>query len=332
MLTIQEVKTMYFDKQALREPVRKLRRIDGGDIRWYYTIENGEIIWMISVTSLISSTMPMGEQLIKWIADRGYEQAKKERDEKARYGTAMHIAFGKFLLGKFDLNYTAIVQFLLNEGVPVSYANQLQKDVLSFAQFCNDYDVKPLAVEILLSDTDLGLAGACDLVCQMTVSRKRVIAMLDFKSGRKGFWEEAEIQLQAYKTLFENEFPDITIERLYNWSPKDWIKSPTYNLVDQTDKRSGQKLEHMIELFRLSGVQKPSPRIEVRGSIGLGMSLNDKFRVIDFEQFIKETDDYFRQYINIPNVSVAEDVPFLTDDEVVESPFNFDVKTNYLDF
>lgn len=317
-ITIEEVRAMYFDADALREPFRKLRRIDGGDLRWYYTIENDEIIWFISVTSLIKSTMPTSPYLIKWMVENG-ENAEIIRDEKANYGTAMHIAISNYLLGKFNLRYSSVVEFLMQNGVSTHYTKQLQKDVLSFAQFCNDYDVKPLAIEIMLSNIELGLAGACDLVCQMTVNRKRVVAMLDFKSGRKGFWEDHEIQLHAYKRLFESEFRDVIIEKLFNWSPKDWVKEPTYNLKDQTNSQSGKKLDYLVELFRLSGNKKPSSQIEVVGEIGLGMAVNDKFRIVDFEQFIRENDEYFNQYIPIASTS-----PFLTDDDIeveVESPF-----------
>jgi len=337
MLTIEEVKALYFDADALREPTRKLRRIDGGDLRWYYTVENDEIFWFISVTSLIKSTMPTSPQLLKWMIENG-ENAEIIRDEKASYGTAMHIAIGKYLLGSFNLEYKAIKEFLAINNVDSGYATQLQKDVLAFAQFCNDNDVKPLAIEVMLSDFESGVAGACDLVCQMTFNRKRIVAMIDFKSGRKGFWEDQEIQLHIYKRLFESEFTDIRIEKLFNWSPKDWTKEPTYNLKDQTEAKSAKKIDCLIELFKLSNNQKPSPRIDVFGEIGLGMTVNDKFRIMDLEKFIRENDEYFNQFITIPtstpgrisrpqngSVVVTENVPFLTDDDVpfdeVESPF-----------
>lgn len=336
-MTIQEVQTLYFDKKALREPSRKLRRVDGGDLRWYYSIEDGQILWFISVTSLLSATMPMGEHLLKWYADRGMEKALAERDEKAAYGTAMHVACEKVALDKFSLDYQSVCEFLLRHGVATSYANQLQKDTLSFAQFCKDYEVRPLAVEVLLSNKELGLAGACDLVCEMTFNRKRIIAMIDMKSGRKGFWEEAEIQLHAYKRLWESEFPDVTIDKVFSWSPKDWTSSPTYNFKDQSNSNNANKLDHLLAIFRLSGVEKPKPHIEFSGEIGLGDTLNDKFRVLSIEDYIVQNESYFREYIEV-GVSDDEDSQeyILVDEEFVESPFGDtekkSVKTNYLDF
>jgi len=330
-ITIEEVRAMYFDTDALREPARKLRRLDGGDLRWYYTIENDEIIWFISVTSLIKSTMPTSPQLIKWMVEHG-ENAEAIRDEKANYGTAMHIAIGQYLLGKFNLEYNSVKEFLAENKVESFYTSQLQKDVLAFAQFCNDYDVKPLAIEVMLSDLKSGIAGACDLVCQMTVNRKRIVAMIDFKSGRKGFWEDNEIQLHAYKRLFESEFADIRIEKLFNWSPKDWTKEPTYNFKDQSESNSAKKLDYLIELFKISNKQKPSPRIQVNGILRFGEPVGNKFKFIDLENYIRENDEYFKQYITIETKQ-----EYLSDDDA-EVPF-FDERTsvqkqttNYLDF
>lgn len=336
MLTIKEIQALYFDKTALREPLRKLRRVDGGDLRWYYTIENDEIVWFISVTSLLTATMPMSEHLLKWIADRGIEKANQERDEKAAYGTAMHIACERYLLDKFNLKYDEVCAFLYENSVPLKYANQLQKDILSFAQFCMDRDVKPLAVEIMLSDTELRLAGACDLVCQMTFNGKKIIALVDMKSGRKGFWEESEIQLHAYKQLFEKEFDDIKIDKVFSWSPKDWISTPTYNLKDQTNSSNADKLSHLLEIFKISNPPKPSPRIMVDGTIRLGEPVGNKFKVIDLEDYIRFNDNYFTSHIPVKEMIEPTKVDYLTDDDIeVENPFDVlqpKKEINYMDF
>ena len=59
--------------------------------------------------------------------------------------------------------------------------------------------------------------------------------MIDFKSGRKGFYESHVHQLYLYKDMWEENYPDIPVQSVFNWSPKDWRKSPTYNFECQDD-------------------------------------------------------------------------------------------------
>ncbi len=87
---------------------------------------------------------------------------------------------------------------------------------------------------------------------ELTQKRERVLAIVDFKSGKKGSFPSYRIQLQACKDIFQENFPDFPeIEKFYNLSPKDFTGSqPTYTLTDQTDKLNPNKYVAYIEIAK----------------------------------------------------------------------------------
>jgi hypothetical protein len=116
-----------------------------------------------------------------------------------------------------------------------------------------EHEVRPIAIELVLT-SKMGFASAIDLVCEMTIGTsangkilkkdinngtcQRVTAIVDWKSGN-GFYESHAFQLEAYKKLVDEHFPDLNIEKLYNLSPKaDSLKC---EMKDQTNV-AGQKI------------------------------------------------------------------------------------------
>ena len=257
-LTMEEVRAMYFDREALIEPSYKLYQLNGGGKRYYYRYnEDGTTEFFPSVTTILRHTMPVNPFLLDWMLGKGKEEAERYRDERAAYGTFMHAQFESLLINRcydLDLLKESLRNYIEVNKLPdnfIFYADDLKKDMLAFAQFVRDYDVRPLAVEISLVSEKYGIAGMIDLPCTMKKSLKsdeRVTAIVDFKSGRKGFWEEHEIQLHMYKLIWNENYPDNPVERVYNFSPEDWRKKPTYNFADQTDKKSAQKVEALLQI------------------------------------------------------------------------------------
>jgi hypothetical protein len=277
--------------ELLVEP-RPMYRIDVGTGRHYYYYKDGEPVAVASVTNVIKNTTPTPQAIIEYIAKHGIDEANRRLIESSSYGTFLHIECGRVLIdGFYDflLLTVRLRQYLKENNLSSIYMDWLtgkndngrnydnlniKKDIQAFMQFVRDYNVKPLAIEIILASQH-GFGGAIDLPCELDVEDKgfwgevyksgdrkgqpketkktiRVRSIIDLKSGRKGFWDTQEMQLHMYKTMWDENYPDMPIDRLYNWSPKNWRDGsvPSYNFKDQTDSKHVSKIPHMIELFK----------------------------------------------------------------------------------
>lgn len=292
MLPTEKVETVFIDEKLITKVSYTVYRLKVNGGRVYYTIdENGDPVFALSLTTLTKSTLPTSPFLIKWISDKGYDEAQRFMNERAAYGSLMHCAFGELVIQRtwnplltkiwileqinkniIDKKYTDFID---------TWADDINCDVASFAQCIYDYKIKPIAIELVMVSKD-GFGTMCDFLCKMTIleegyfgeiystggknnpkgspklskKEKEITALWNFKSGRKGFYEENEIQLSLEQRLFQENFPNIKIDRIYNFSPKEWRDSPTYNLKDQTDSLNIEKAEHLLAIAKIELFKK----------------------------------------------------------------------------
>jgi len=156
------------------------------------------------------------------------------------------------------------------ERILVDNIDELIEDLISFAIFCKERHVKPVLIEKMLRSSRLKVASSVDAVVEMdsepetveievetgefyktgakkgqpkTEKKKikrcrRIFAILDFKSNRKGnFYDEYAFQLELYrKMILENYGKILEIEEIYNFAPGDpTAKTSQYKLKRQTD-------------------------------------------------------------------------------------------------
>lgn len=278
-MTIEEIRAVYFNADALKEPPYRVYQLNSDGYRYYYRFnENGTPEFYPSVTTLLKQVMPTPQHLIDWMLANGKEGAIEKRDLAAAYGTFMHSQFETLIINRrydFDNVPAVLLAYMERENIPESLFSQwivkIRKDVLAFAQFVKDYNVKPLAVEIGLVHPKFRYAGCLDLPCVMTEPKtaKTFTAIVDFKSGRKGFFEEHELQLHLYREMWNVNFEDKPIERVFNFSPKDWRNKPTYNLKDQTDSVNAKKLPYLLALAAIEDEKRDNTLTIVRGVLDL---------------------------------------------------------------
>jgi hypothetical protein len=274
---VEEMTAMFFDEKTLIEPPYKVWQLNSKGHRYYYRYDdNGNPEFFPSVTTILSQTLPKAPHLIQWIANKGIEEAERYKGERAAYGTFMHAAFEELLINRaYDLDGLKgkLKEYIEVYRLPddfIYYADDLKKDVLAFAQFVLDYDVRPLAVEIALVHPYYKYAGMIDCPCTMLAKiggDERINAIVDFKSGRKGFYEESEIQLGMYRDMWNVNFEQFPVTRIFNFSPKDWRKRPSYNLKEQTDSPNIRKIPYLLEIAAIEDEKKDNTFTSVNGMV-----------------------------------------------------------------
>ena len=277
-MSAEEMRALFFS-DALIEPPYKVWQLNSKGYRYYYRYDDaGNPQFFPSVTTVISQALPKSPYLIKWMLEKGAEESERYMNERAAYGTFMHAQFAELIIARsynLDELKPKLKAYIEKENLPDSFLyniDELKKDILAFAQFVIDYDVRPLAVEIALVHPDYGYAGCIDLPCNMQAkpgSEERFNAIIDHKSGKNGFYEEYEIQLHLYKMMWNANFPDCQITRVFNFAPKDWRKKPTYTLKDQTDSTSAEMIPDILHMASVKDAKRNNVFTYVSGEINL---------------------------------------------------------------
>ncbi len=285
-MKFENVETQWFDREALRLPSYKVGRVSYGDYGRSYVkiLEDGTIEQPFrlytSLTTAISQCAPMERGLLEWYTKLGLVEAERQLKASQHYGSLMHLLIGEWLIeNRFDFG---TIQDKIDEYVGehncwqpevAMWPRKLKFDIASFIYFTKERDIKPLGIEyVLLSDK--GFGTLIDLVCKMDISetgffgevyasgankgqpketkrRKRITGLINFKSGRHAFYRTNGIQIECEKQLFMENFPDISIDAAFNWSPKEWDINPGYNLKDWTGEISQQEIDAVLSLAEI---------------------------------------------------------------------------------
>lgn len=248
-------------------------RLTGKSHRIYFTKETNGVKVYNSGTTLIDnykddSGIKALEQWRNKLVSQGLNPADylKERQD---YGTLLHLMYGEILSGKdftFDKIDAQIKKRAVKElGYTPEEANnfvekhleEFFKDIASFSKWLVDFKIEPIAVEQMMKSDKYLVATAIDLVCYATVEEKgfwgevyksgakkgepketkkevRKLIIVDFKSGKsKGFYPVNILQLLLNRVIWEENFPEIPLDGVYNFAPNDWRSAPTYEFYDQ---------------------------------------------------------------------------------------------------
>lgn len=332
-MTFEHIQTEWFDKDALRLPNYKVGRVNFGRGRSYIRInEDGTLESPLrlytSLTTAINSCAPMERQLLEWHCRHGLQEAERLTEIAQHYGTLLHLEIGKYLReGVYDFgtaqdvveSYTSAENYWQPECR--GWADKIRYDMAAFCQFVFDYNVKPLGIEyVLLSER--GFGTLIDLVCNMTImvdgldydnpyktgprkgeprevkAPKQIRAIVNFKSGRHGFYRTHGLQIEAESQLWEENFPDLPLDAAYNWSPKEWIANPSYNLKDWTGDVSTEEVSHVLGLAEIRYASKAAGKtyLNIDGVVSTPESLIAALRKESIEEWCN------RHYGNAPSV------------------------------
>lgn len=271
-LTVEEVHALYFDDAKILTQPEPVYVVSDGEYRRYYTFdrETFQPEFYLSVTQFVREVLPMSKHLLEWYLKNGMVEANRILKERSTYGLILDILLAKYIMReKINLD-TDIVPLIKehteNNGIRVNekeWETLFKKEVQSFHQFVIDYEVQPIASQLMLGSREYGLLGQIDFVCEMnekkytektpSAARKRVLALLDFKGGRH-FHESHEFQLVCYREIWNANYPENQIEMIGNYSGSDWRKSVGYTFKDQSSTIFGELIEPYHHIATTKGM------------------------------------------------------------------------------
>lgn len=322
--TSEEMKALYFNAAQLHEPEYRLYQLNTKGKRYYYTYdENGEPVFFPSVTTILHNVMPENKFLTEWKLSLGKEQSMAYTMERASYGTFIHGQLAELMIGRtYDLDGVRerLQKYAEREKLPASFIDaheeEAKADIKAFAKWMRDYDVRPYAVEVALYSPSIGLAGMIDCVCNLRAYSKedekkdrekangdekklakieakaseRLNAIVDFKSGKKGFYDEYAIQLELYRRMWNENFPDTPIERIFNIAPKDWLgtakKIPSYSFEEQTENPVLKKVDLLVALYQTEE-EEIKKVVVIDGKIDLESEEDNNVHIYSLAELVK---------------------------------------------
>lgn len=262
--------------EGIASPVL-LYRYDKGADRYYYSFTEDGPKGYLSVTSFVGKSLGISRELYKWASGVGVEYANFYSKMRAAYGTQMHIEITEILKsgkGDFDqISRNAFMQAntLGYTTLAENWASDMVNDIASFVVFAKEKELDVIAAEFPICSEPYELAGCIDCVARVKFGKSKVNAIIDFKSGKKGFFESHEVQLHTYKTLWNDWYQDVfPVTHVFNWSPNNWKKEPTYKFKNQTNSSYADSVRNRIEICRMEGwVTPPTQHLEIHGAFDL---------------------------------------------------------------
>lgn len=307
-ITAEEMKALYFNATALKEAPYKLYQLNSRGKRYYYSLDGeGKVTMYPSVTTILHDIMPENKILTSWKVGMGKEASEAYTMDRANYGTFIHGQLAGLMLNRtynLDNVYEEISKYAERNCLPVSFADsheeEAKADIISFAKWMRDYDVRPYAIEIAIYSPTLKIAGMIDCVCSMRKypiddkkeanNPERINAIVDFKSGKKGFHDEYKIQLELYRQMWNENFPDTPIEQIFNIAPKDWLgtvkKQPSYSFEEQTNDPILAQIPHLLAIFSLRDTDERKV-VNMTGTISLDEPI-ENVKVYTLSELVEE--------------------------------------------
>lgn len=319
--SFETVQTQWFDEDALHLPNYTVGRVNYGNGRSYIKLVGGELEkpfrLYTSLTTAINTCAPMEKPLLEWYCKLGLAEADRQLKLSQHYGTLMHLLIGEYLINNF-FDFDGVddkVQEYLSEQAYYErdtdgWAEKLRYDVAAFIAFAQEHSIKPLGIEYVLLSRK-GFGTLIDLVCKMTIQvdgvdstdpyksgprkghprdckvPKEIMALINFKSGRHAFYRSSGIQVECEKILWEENFPDIKIDAAFNWSPKEWISEPGYNLKDWTGEIAPSEVDAVLQLAQVRFGDKAVNKkyINIQGTAKRHVPVKECVRITSAEDY-----------------------------------------------
>lgn len=263
--TLEAIKALYHD-DAIIVPAHEIYRLDWKRCRFYVVArQDEEPIVRPSVTAIIKKEEQMSEGLRRWQQQNSPEYISWILEQSANYGTWFHDLISRLLLkGEALLDTTWLMADIeimaekkgwnwpeLRRWLAVT-SRDPRKDLYGFYSWAREYKPQPLAMEFPVYGPDA--AGSIDFVGYINAKDKRELVIIDWKTGYD-FYESHEIQLYAYKKMWNEMYPEKKVTRVFNYGCHDYMlplkkRVTPYRFKDQTDAESTWRWKYYVASFK----------------------------------------------------------------------------------
>ena len=143
---------------------------------------------------------------------------------------------------------------------------------------------------------------------------KTITAIVDFKSGKKGFYDKHALQLLLNKEIVQENYPELIVEGIYNFSPKEWISTPSYNLKDQTTNPVANELVEILSIGKKRHLKKGKRVTIYSGNLEIGTEFDftKNYKSLELTDYIVQNRenkrDVFEQLVEQENISTPSEL------------------------
>jgi hypothetical protein len=252
-------------------PTSKVRRRNFGKNHAYYlTGEDGVERKLDGVTSLLSDGLPK-PALINWAGNVTAEYAVDHKDELAAMSPSQML---KVLKGaKYaDRDLAAAKGSLVHDiaehiiaGEEVDVPDDVRGHVESAVKFLDDYQIRPLLTETTVFHTKAMYGGTLDMVVTSDLPQfKDRVILADWKTSRSGIYDEAALQLSAYRNAEFYQDAEGVDHAMSELGITDawgvWIRSDGYDVYElDTGDEAFKFFQYIATVARRARALKESP-------------------------------------------------------------------------
>jgi hypothetical protein len=315
LIQSEKVDPMFWDDKRIILNYELMRlNSPAGRIYFRFSLPDEKAPVFYGGATSVSKEMPQEDNLIEWIANKGYSQAKRYYFMRSLFGSFEHSRIAELaIMGKISLDeipegvnsYFHQNNFYITEKERRDMALECQKDLIGVQMWINDFKVKFLAIELPVFSDEDGIATQIDIIGECTDDKtgNPFIALINYKSGKSGFREEHRFQLLTEKSLFIERFPDFSGSdiRSYNlaaknWRSTNWVKQEgqrgrvgkPYSFSEQSPSISIDRYNAYMELARISREKKINrPFSTITGEMYLGDNPMQFIRKMNIRELVE---------------------------------------------
>ena len=144
----------------------------------------------------------------------GTEAADRERDETSEIGRMVHDSIKRLCGGKPYGDYEwRRLGYPLPKNDEVVADERVRNGVRAYKRFKNETGYEPVVAELFVYSLMYGLAGTADNIGLLPRDGKKLLAILDWKTG-DDLYDEVWMQLSAYAVGFAEcygRYPDLVL-------------------------------------------------------------------------------------------------------------------------